>query len=159
MLNFGDLYQRYAQDVFRFALYLSGNRTLAEDIVSETFMRALLAKEEIRVGTVKAYLLMIARNLYLTGIRNARGQDDLDQGMLDPVPGPDVLFSSQQELQTVLAELQRLPEVDRAAVLMRAQDGMSYEEIAVALKLSVPAVKVKVHRARVKLRQFREGKE
>jgi RNA polymerase sigma-70 factor (ECF subfamily) len=55
----------------------------------------------------------------------------------------------------VLAALQALPEIDRAAVLMRAEEGMSYEEIAAALGISLPAAKVKVHRARLKLAEAR----
>jgi RNA polymerase sigma-70 factor (ECF subfamily) len=51
----------------------------------------------------------------------------------------------------VAAALRQLPEVDRAALLMRAEDGLPYEEIAAALGLSVAAARVKVHRARLKL--------
>jgi RNA polymerase sigma-70 factor (ECF subfamily) len=51
----------------------------------------------------------------------------------------------------VLTALARLPEIDRAAVLMRADGGLPYEEIAAALQVSVAAAKVKVHRARLKL--------
>src|SRR5512133_3852337 len=61
--NFGGLFERYWPDVFRFAVYLTGNRADAEDVASETFARAWAAPGEIRVGTVKAYLFMIARNL------------------------------------------------------------------------------------------------
>ena len=60
------------------------------------------------------------------------------------------------ELSAVLAALRRLSEVDRAALLMRVQEEMPYEEIAQALKLPVTTVKVKVHRARLKLMQARE---
>jgi RNA polymerase sigma-70 factor, ECF subfamily len=55
----------------------------------------------------------------------------------------------------VLAGLQKLPEVDRAALLMRAFEEMPYEEIARALGLSLAAVKVKVHRARLALAGLR----
>jgi RNA polymerase sigma-70 factor (ECF subfamily) len=58
-------------------------------------------------------------------------------------------------LETVLAELQELPETDRAALLMRALDEMPYEEIAVALGITVAAARVKVHRARVRLMAVR----
>jgi RNA polymerase sigma-70 factor (ECF subfamily) len=51
--------------------------------------------------------------------------------------------------------LREFPEVDRAAVLMRAEEGMPYEEIAIALHLPVATVKVKVHRARLRLMQIR----
>jgi DNA-directed RNA polymerase specialized sigma24 family protein len=59
--DFGSINQRYAADVLRFALYQSGNRQDAEDILSETFMRMWTTPADIRVETVKAYLLMIAR--------------------------------------------------------------------------------------------------
>jgi RNA polymerase sigma-70 factor (ECF subfamily) len=51
--------------------------------------------------------------------------------------------------------LEQLPEADRAALLMRADEGLAYEEIAAALGLPVATVKVKVHRARMKLAQIR----
>ena len=65
MTDFGTLYTKYAPDVFRFAMYLSGNRSEAEDITSETFVRAWTAPEPIAMATVKGYLLTIARNLFL----------------------------------------------------------------------------------------------
>jgi RNA polymerase sigma-70 factor (ECF subfamily) len=54
-------------------------------------------------------------------------------------------------MRTVLRALRQLPEIDRAALLMRSQHGMPYEEIAQALDLSTANTKVKVHRARLKL--------
>jgi RNA polymerase sigma-70 factor, ECF subfamily len=64
-MDFSDIYERYARDVYRFALYLSGNRALAEDLTSETFVHALCGRSDVRVGTIKAYLFAIARNLYI----------------------------------------------------------------------------------------------
>jgi hypothetical protein len=55
-VDFGQLYERYAPDVMRFALYLTGSRAEAEDITSETFVRAWMESDAIRVGTVKARL-------------------------------------------------------------------------------------------------------
>lgn len=55
----------------------------------------------------------------------------------------------------MLEGLQQLPEADRAALLMRAQHELPYGEIAAALGLSLAAVKVKIHRARIKLAQLR----
>jgi RNA polymerase sigma-70 factor (ECF subfamily) len=54
--------------------------------------------------------------------------------------------------------MQRLPELDRAALLMRAQGELSYEAIAAALGLSTVAARVKVHRARLELSELQEGK-
>ena len=62
LIDFGGLFERYSQDIFRFALYLSGDQALAEDICQETFVRAWVTPGTIRGGTVKAHLFMIARN-------------------------------------------------------------------------------------------------
>jgi len=151
MQEFEDLYRRYAPDVLRFALYLSGDRAEAEDIASETFVRVWTMRDDIRLPTVKAYLFTIVRNLHRQGWRRRARRSSLDDALTDSSPGPHAQTESRVALAQVLAALQELPEADRAAVLMRAQDGMTYEEIATALGLSLAAVKVKVHRARLRL--------
>ena len=65
MTQFHELYDRYSRDVYRFALYLSGDPALADDIASETFIKLWSSPEPVRFATVKAYLLTIARNLWL----------------------------------------------------------------------------------------------
>lgn len=155
MTEFEQLYERYARDVYRFALYLSGSPAQAEDIAAETFVRVWTVRDKVRGATVKAYLFTIARNLHADGRRLESRQVELHGAFTDPGPGPELEAESRQELAAVLAALQQLPEVDRAALLMRAQDGMPYEEIAAALGLSLPAAKVKVHRARLRLAELR----
>jgi RNA polymerase sigma-70 factor (ECF subfamily) len=59
------------------------------------------------------------------------------------------------ELREVLRQLQEMPEVDRAALLMHAQQGTSYEDIARVLGISLAAVKIKIHRARLRLAEAR----
>lgn len=154
-LEFGQLYERYAQDVLRFALYLTGSRAEAEDITSETFVRAWVESDALRVGTVKAYLFMIARNLHVDWRRKEarRGEP------ADPAPGPEIETGGRSELRAVMAALQRLPEIDRAALLMRSQDEMSYDTIAAALGLTAAAGRVKVHRARMKLAELRDKED
>ncbi len=156
MTSFGDLYSRHSADVFRFALYLSGNRTEAEDITSETFVRAWTAPAPIRMATVKGYLFTIARNLFLQGRRKASRQVELSEDLRDPGAGPHAGAEHDSELAAALVALQKLPEVDRAALLMRAHDELPYEEIARALGISLASVKVKIHRARLALARIRD---
>jgi RNA polymerase sigma-70 factor (ECF subfamily) len=153
--SFGELYKKHAPDVYRFALYLSGEHGEAQDITLEVFVRAWAASEPIRTATVKAYLFTIARNLFLQGLRKKSRHVALDEDLRDPQAGPYAQAEEKAELAAVLAKLQTLPEIDRAALLMRAFDEMPYEEIARALGISLAAVKVKIHRARLALGDVR----
>jgi RNA polymerase sigma-70 factor (ECF subfamily) len=155
MTGFGELYKKYAPDVYHFALYLSGERGEAQDITSETFVRVWASSEPVRVATVKGYLFTIARNLFLQGLRKKSRHVELDDNLRDPQASPYAQAEQKAELQAVLAGLQKLPEIDRAAVLMRAFDEMPYEEIARALGISLASVKVKIHRARLALADIR----
>jgi len=151
MLNFLDLYETYATEVYRFALWLAGDRYDAEDITSETFIRAWLHNSTIRTETLKAYLFTIARNVYLKQRRKGKHQVFLDDVYPDPAPGPDKVVESQFELLRVRSVLRSLQEIDRAAFVLRVQHELPYAEIARILGLSLAATKVKIHRARKKL--------
>jgi len=157
MTGFSELYKKHAPDVYHFALYLSGEHGEAQDITSETFVRAWTAPEPIRMATVKGYLFTIARNLFLQGLRKKSRHVELDDQLRDPQPSPYAQAEQKEELQAVLAGLQKLPEIDRAALLMRAFDEMPYEEIARALGISLASVKVKIHRARLTLGDIRNA--
>lgn len=157
MTGFSALYKKYAPDVYHFALYLSGERGEAEDITSETFVRAWASSEPIRMATVKGYLFTIARNLFLQGLRKKSRHVALDEELRDPQASPYEQAEQKAELLAVLGGLQKLPEIDRAALLMSAFDEMPYEEIARALGISLAAVKVKIHRARLVLADIRNA--
>jgi len=151
MLTFQDLYESYAAEVYRFALWLVGDSFEAEDITSETFIRAWARNSRIRTETLKAYLFTIARNTYLEQRRKSKRHVALHDVYPDPSPGPEKRLESQDELLRVRAVLQTLPEIDRTAFVLRVQHEFPYAEIARVLELSLSASKVKVHRVRKKL--------
>jgi len=155
MISFHELYSRYAQDVYRFAFWLSGDAAEAEDIASETFVRAWTAFDRLKTQTVKAYLFTIARHLYLQNRKQKQRQVALDEELPATTPDPAERAEARSELDAIGKVLATLSEVDRAVLLMRAQDGLSYEEIAAAQGITVTAAKVKVHRARLKLARMR----
>jgi RNA polymerase sigma-70 factor (ECF subfamily) len=159
MLNFQDLYESYATDVYRFAFWLAGESSEAEDITSETFIRAWARNSTIRTETLKAYLFTIARNVFLERQRKRKRQVVLEDIHPDPTPGPDQLLESYLELLSVQSVLQTLPEIDRAAFILRVQHELPYAEIARVLRLSLSAAKVKVHRVRKKLLATRTERE
>lgn len=155
MMDFQSLYERHAAEVRRFALYLCGDPVMADEITSDTFVKAWLAIGRIREPTVKSYLFSIARNIYRDMLRRGMRHTELDPNMLDAHISAQSQLEQKAEVRAVLSALQDLPEVDRTALLMRALDEMPYEEIAAALGISVVTAKVKVHRARMKLMESR----
>ena len=69
MLTLEELYETYSSDIYRFAYWLCGNSADAEDITSETFTRAWFNYDSTKMETLKAYLMKIARNIYLEMLR------------------------------------------------------------------------------------------
>ena len=156
MTDIENLYECYAGDVRRFALYLCGDMVMADEITSDTFVRAWMAASRIRQPTVKSYLFTIARNAYTDLLRRAARHTQLDENMRDTRISAQTQMEESAEVRAVLAALQQLPEMDRTVLLMRALDEMPYEEIAETLGITVVTTKVKVHRARLKLMQDRQ---
>lgn len=156
MTEFSDIYRRHAKELYRFSLGLCGDRHWAEDLAAEAFARALLAAGPIRSETVRAYLFTIARNLYLQSWRRERRLTTLEDEHVHRAPGPDVLAERRDEVERMLGALQKLSETDRAALLMHAEEELSYQAIADALGISLAAVKVRIHRARIRLAQIME---
>ena len=158
--TFHELYQRYAEDVYRFAHWLTGNPEDARDITSETFVRAWTAPEQLKMASVKAYLFAIARNLHNKQWRRQSRQVALDEALHDrpdPAASPAQAAVNQEELGRALEAMQKLPELDRTVLLLRAQGELSYEEIAATTGLSKVAAKVRVFRARAKLAALLES--
>jgi len=82
MLSFHELYEQHSRDVYRFALFLSGDPAMAEDLTADTFVRAWTARGSIRDATVRAYLLTITRNLWRDRQRREWRQVPLDEASI-----------------------------------------------------------------------------
>src|SRR5215470_10594454 len=106
MDDFHSLYQRYAPQVHRFALFLCGEAALADDITSETFVRAWTSRGKIREATVKAYLFTIARNLYRDHLRGHKPMHELDESVRDPGIDLESRAAQKAEVQAVMQMLQ-----------------------------------------------------
>jgi len=159
MLTFERVYRTYATDVFRFALWMTGDPAQADDITSETFVRAWTRREKILTETLKAYLLAIARNFHLAQQRKEMRRRELPDNLPDPAPGPDRLAQGRIELDRLRSRLATLPESEATALILRTEHGLSYEEIAQILLIPSTSARVKVHRARKRILQIPENKE
>lgn len=152
MLSFHELYERHARDVFRFALFLTGNTASAEDLTSETFVRAWTARGSIRESTLRAYLLTIARNLWRDEQR--RGWRTVPIESVED-PAVDTRADALADLSWTSRHLEQIAAGDREALMLYARDGLSYDEVAERLGVSIGAVKSRIFRAREALNELR----
>jgi len=160
-MDFSDIYGRYARDVHRFALYLSGNLALAEDLTAETFVHAFCGSQKLHVDTVKAYLFAIARNLYRDVMERQRRLVPISAmpERADQAPSPDHVANDRQTFAAVVKAIQRLPDPLREALILTLDEDLRYEQIGAILGCSVAAVKVRIHRARLQLKSELEAQE
>lgn len=148
---FGQLYDRYVHVVFRFVLFRVGDRSLAEDFTSETFLRALRYIDSVSYQgrDVGAWFVTIARNLILDHVKSSRYRleqttaDMLDAGA-DPGPDQEVIGSA--TLRVLLAALATLPRLQREVLELRHVHGLSVTEVAAVVGASDAAVKARTHR-------------
>ena len=144
--TFHGLYEAHAKDVYRFARFLTGSDDAAADVTSETFLRAWVGRDTIRLDTAKAYLLAIARNLARD---RARAASRLSDGEVPETPvAPNA--EARLELGRTLEAVRALP-VEYREPLLLAAAGVGYDDIGRMLGLTISTVKIRVHRARLKL--------
>jgi RNA polymerase sigma-70 factor (ECF subfamily) len=164
---FEQLIKRYDRNVFRIANHITQNREDAEDVVQEAFLKAYgnLAKfqEQSKFYT---WLVRIAVNEALMKLRRRKPErtvsldediktedDSLPREIADWSPNPEQQYT-QAELREILSKtIQGLPPGFRTVFVLRDVEGLSTEETAAALELSVPAVKSRLLRARLQLRE------
>ena len=153
--TFDEMYRKYSRDVFQFVLYLCGDWAQAEDITAEVFLRLWASASEIRTATLKSYLLTIARNLYLEQWRREKRKSALDMDVgFEGKQFEEV--ANRQEVERMMAALKQLPELERAALLLRAEDEHSYAVIGELLGIPEAAARMKVFRARMRLGELME---
>jgi RNA polymerase sigma-70 factor (ECF subfamily) len=150
-MDFEELYQTHFADVFRFSVWLTRNITQAEDIASETFVRAWGRGNRLRTETLKGYLFTIARNIFLKQRRTSDRNEQLSDNVLDTGPDQHRIASARMDLDQVTRALSQMPHPDSLALVLRSEHSLPYEEIARILEISVGAARVKVHRARRRL--------
>jgi RNA polymerase sigma-70 factor, ECF subfamily len=164
---FEDLVRRYDRNVFRIAQHITQNREDAEDVVQDAFLKAYTNLPQFQ-GQSKFYtwLVRIAVNEALMKLRKRRperfvsldedvktDEDSMPREIADWSPNPEQQYN-QAELKDILGKtIQGLPAGFRTVFVLRDVEGLSTEETAEALDLSIPAVKSRLLRARLQLRE------
>ena len=149
---------RHSTRVYRHALRLTGNRSDAEDLTQEVFLRVFRSLDSYVPGTFEGWLHRITTNLFLDQVRR-RARLRLDpagenlEASVRPAPGAHQLALDEMFDNDVEDALSSLPTEFRDVVLLADVDGLSYEEVATALGLKLGTVRSRIHRGRARLRR------
>ncbi|MEH3055145.1 MAG: sigma-70 family RNA polymerase sigma factor [Patulibacter minatonensis] len=159
---FGTLMRHYETTMYRVALRMLGTPADAEDAVQEAMVRAWRSLRRYRGdAALSTWLYRITTNCCLTLIERRRPTTPLDDEhhhdhhpeRLDPADRLEQRESMRQLLQAI----DGLPPEQRAVVVLRDLEGLSYDEVADVLEVSLAAVKGRLHRARLRLADELEG--
>jgi RNA polymerase sigma-70 factor (ECF subfamily) len=140
------VYLAHRGELVNYANALVGDRSFAEDVVQEAWMRFVRATEERLPDEPVSYLYRVVRNLAIDGrrrnIRQARliepGTEEHLQQIADSAPSPEVSAVDKEELRLLAEVWAELPERTRIAMEMRQLGGCKLKEIAAHLGISIP---------------------
>lgn len=157
---FGKLYDRYVDVVFRYVLFRVGDRELAEDVTSETFLRALrrITSVSYQGRDVGAWFVTIARNLVLDHVKSSRFRLEITTAEIDDSErvesGPEQQVISMATKTALLECVRQLGDDQRECIVLRFLQGLSVAETAVIMHRNEGAVKALQHRAVRRLAQL-----
>ncbi|HMJ32377.1 MAG TPA: sigma-70 family RNA polymerase sigma factor [Baekduia sp.] len=159
---FGTIHDRYRPRLFAYSRQmLGGSSSDAEDVLQDVFLRAYDAlRVDGREVLLRAWLYRVAHNRCIDQLRRPTPSPsdiyDLNRG---PQQDPMAEAERREDLRRLVEDVRRLPEQQRSALLMREMEGLSYNELADALDVTVPAIKSLLVRARVGLVEAIEARD
>jgi len=150
---FGELVRLYYDRLFRWLTHLTRDPHAAEDIAQETFLKAFAAIASFRPGTnFRAWLFRIGHNNF---VNHHRGGRHVKLPLTADIPeerlGPENEVLDRESVRLVMEAIHKLPSQFRAALLLRAEEGLSFKEIADVLELTEETARWRVFKARQKL--------
>ena len=151
----------YLDGLYSYAMVLTRNHAEAEDLVQETYIRAMQAMRRLRADSnIKSWLFTILKNIWLNQLRKRRNApqmveieagDDVANNIAEPSKNSHDLYVSKLEAEQVRAAIQQLPVEFREIILLREYEDLSYREIASVLHCPLGTVMSRLGRARARL--------
>jgi len=161
---FEQIVARYKDQLLNFAYRFLGSRQEAEDVVQDTFLRVYRNRKAYRrVARFSTWIYTIAGNLAKTELRKRKrrklfsisdlGFEEKDYEISDLTYNPEDDVEGTLKEEIIQKEIERLPPKFREVIILRDVQGLSYEEIALILRIPIGTVKSRVNRARLRLQR------
>lgn len=153
---FAQVYEHYNQQIYLYLYSLCKNRELAEDIMQETFLKAMLSLTGEH-NNIKAWLYLVGRNLLIDHIRKAGRERPIEEAD-DPPDDTDLLSDiiADEDKRLLYRAIQKLDAPKREAITLQYSGGFSQKEIAAIMKIKPGNVRVLIHRAKTEIRMNME---
>ena len=153
-----DLYDRYSKRLYNYFVKISFNREVGDDLMQNTFLRIIKYRHTYKDGNpFQAWIFHIARNVFADYLRKNKMKvsDHTDvERLSDQLSGSDENENQSEKEELLHKSMRKLSDEAREILILSRYQNMKYEEISALMDISVPAVKVKVHRAIKKLREY-----
>ena len=160
--GFEVLMRRHNQRVYRAVRAFLADEAEVEDVMQQAYLRAYLHLDQLAEGTkIATWLVRIAVNLAIDRLRTRKrlaeaslsDEEDGSEAVVSSSRSPESELGDRELAALLEAALAELPEIYRAVFVLREVEGMSTEEVGEALGISEPAVKVRLHRAKNRLKK------
>ncbi len=155
-INFRTTVLPLSDRLYRLALRITMNKAEAEDVVQDTLLKVWECHEDWnQINNLEAFAIATCRNRALDVVKRAgRDTENLDEMAHFSSQTPHEQLEAREEISLVRRLMDSLPEVQRTIMLLRDIEGKTYQEIAQTLDISETQVKVYLHRARTKIKEW-----
>lgn len=151
---FDQLVERHSAAAYRVALRMLGDPGDAQDAVQDAFVEVWRSLGSFRGDSAfTTWLYRIVVNRCLRVLRRRRPSEPLPEIVVSTAPGPERAAVARSQVAHLLGALDRLTPEQRAVFVLRELEGLTYEQIGLALGVTVAAVKSRLHRARIEVLQ------
>lgn len=152
------LYEQYFPQVFRLAFRLTANRSDAEDLAQDVFLKLLNTRPADVSGSAAGWIHRVTTNMFLDSVRRKKRRPETFLGehhdfLISQEPLPESFVHDAGFDPDIEAALAQLPQHLRVAVILSDVEQLSSDEMAAALGIKPATVRTRVHRGRVQLRK------
>ncbi|GGD93637.1 RNA polymerase sigma factor [Paenibacillus nasutitermitis] len=158
--SFTELFWQFQPPLYLYLYRMCGSKETAEELLQETFYRAMLSLRARDMKYARAWLYKVARHLCIDWLRKRSGEAAMIQAVACQSTGvssfrtPEEALSIGEERRTISEAMAMMPEHYRSILYLREIEGFSYEELGETLDIPLGRVKVNLHRSREKFRQL-----
>lgn len=160
--RFREIYENYQGAIYGYLFYMTQDEQTAQDLSQETFLKIYLGLKKIKEDSnLKAWCMTIARNTFLSYARKKKpfllGDELIHKNIPVMDNSPEDMILQSEEQKEIKSLLLKLNEYERTVLILRDYECLSYAEIAGIMELTETVVKVRIYRARNKLKKLYEA--